>query len=281
MKNIFLKLSLISVLAVSSLSLTGCSQKNINDQNLYGTPIIKYNEVLENSSNEQSYQKIISEIFNKSKITETELFNILSSNYNINDLDRYNLNKQNENEKIIKLYSKKYVMSNSTIEQSQLNNIIEVSVRESFKSNIKFKQMDNFVLNKIYGLTTFKLLKNVNIDFKNVDINLLEYEYLNHLKIKNSNVYFNIFNTSKMLKHINQEENPVNYFNFQKNRLLLKTKKSSNDELMILKELNLTIDIYQKVFLSMKFPKVMNYDQRINKIIEPIKNNNDLGVKLN
>lgn len=285
MKNIFLKLSLLSVLAVSSLSLSGCAQKNDKDLNYYGTPIVKYSEVLENTSKEENYQKIVNEVFHKSKIIESDLFKILSSNYNENYFDRDNINKQKENEKIINFYSKKYVMSNDNISQSQLNDIIKVSVNEAFKSNVGFKQIDDFVLNKIYGLTTFQLLKNVNIDYKNVDINLLEYEYLNHLKIKNNNVYFNIFNTSKMLKHINQEENPINYFNFQKNRLLSKTKNSTMEELSILKELDLTVDIYQKVFLSMKFPKVMSYDQRMNEIIKPIRNNknneNYLGVKLN
>lgn len=146
MKNIFIKLSLISVLTISSLSLTGCATSMGNSETPNG--VIKYSEVLENCSTEQNYTKIINQITSKSKISERDLFKILKSNYYENSLEKNNQNKKLENEKIVKLYSKKYLNNNKILNKTDPI-IIHNVINEALKTNINYEELDEFVLNKI------------------------------------------------------------------------------------------------------------------------------------
>lgn len=276
------KLALIAVVATLS---TGCSQKMSNDKDLFGNPVIKYSEVLENTSQEKSYQKIVNEVLNKSKVSEPDLFKILMSNYYENSFDSNNRNKQLDNDKIINFYSKKYVLSNPLMNQKDLNEIIKISVNEAFINNINYNQIDEYVLDKVYGLSTFKLMSSYNIDYKNMNVSLLEEEYKSHIQTNNTRPLFNIFETSRMLKSINGS-GAENYFDNQRERISLKYKRANNQDAMILKELEYTIDMYEKVFVNMKFPSNMVYEKEIKSIYNQQNNvrvngNPILGVSLN
>lgn len=241
MKKIYRKLTSIALLA--TLGFSGCTSINGVE---YNDNIIKYDTVIENTKTEKNYEKILSEIKSKSKISEQDLYLVAKSDYYVNDFDKNNVSKQEKNTEIVNFYSKKYNMTNNTISDENMKNIIKYSVKEIFEKEIVYKKMDDYVLNKSVGLTTLNLISN------DTDLKILEKTYKNQMLKEYKDVYFNIFDTIQIVNQINQYKNSGEFFTTQNKNMeiYIKSEKNINkkEELIILKNI---IETYEQVFNNM------------------------------
>ncbi len=272
MKNVFKKLAFTALVAGMSLNFTGCAAiNNIGLGNENSVP--KYSDILQNSSQEKSYKKIMSDILTKNDISEQEMFQALMSNYYENTLETNNKNKQLENERILNLYTKKYEISNPLIKQKELEEIIKACVKDGFENQIAYNKFDEHVLDKVYGLSTFKLTRNLVMDYSNINVSQLEEEYVNHIKIGDSRPVFNIFETKKMLSSIKQSGSEE-FFENQRLKIEMKYKRASSQEAVILKELEYTLNVFEKFYTNMRFNSIkkQNYEKEIKAIYNQNKN---------